>query len=674
MNRHDYKTLKGMGGLDHIFDSLMKENDVLRSEIRVSHEAAEITTKLVIEQFEKAEAIMNSFQSTSGFLKAVMDAALQMAIVATDLNGRIILFNRGAELMLGYTEAEAKRMMFTDVIESSDLMDDCLTLLTDVEELVRDREKHLDLINKVTSKINEGIFRKSNGDTFPVSFAITPIRDKKNVTGCLSVAMDISSLKMAELNLKEAYNEISDANERLTKLDRLKSDFLSSVSHELRTPLTSIRGFSRLILKDFERFFKPLSDDPKIQRRAEKIEENLNIILTETERLTRLINDVLDLSKIESQRTEWREERVNLQEMLMQAINAARGQFSDRSELELIVKLPEKLPDVFSDRDRLVQVVVNLLNNAAKFTSKGSVTVSARERGDGYVQVDVADTGCGFPQEEAEAVFDKFRQVCQGDTLAQKPTGTGLGLSICQEIINRFGGRIWASSELNVGSTFSFTLPVMARDFAPVSDDDGDTENSEKLILVVDDELAIRSLLTQFFAHYGFRVISADNGKLAVELAKKYKPDLITMDLEMPVMDGKTAIDSLKKDIDLKDIPVIVLSAFNDIYNTKGDLTFDKPINEQRLIDSVYMLLNRQKIQNVHSCLIICPDSERDKIVVPHIMPEHLYSCSVDELNKKLEEGYRGLVVITSDVMDLVDMKAISANDNVQLLILPYYK
>jgi CheY-like chemotaxis protein len=283
--------------------------------------------------------------------------------------------------------------------------------------------------------------------------------------------------------------------------------------------------------------------------------------------------------------------------------------------------------------------------------------------------VDVKDTGCGFPEEEAEAVFDKFRQVCHGDTLEEKPTGTGLGLSISHEIITRFGGKIWARSALNQGSTFSFTLPAMIQETG-MNEAAGNADG--KLILVVDDEMAIRSLLTQFFTSYGFRVATADNGKTAIDMAKKYTPDLITMDIAMPVMDGKTAIDSMKQDEKLKDIPIVVLSAFNDSFAANGDVVFDKPINEQRLIDSVFMLINKEKLKDCHACLIICRQDCGRSVEIPSISPKNAEMCQPHDLETKLENGYKGLVVIPADMMDYVDLHRISSYENIQLLILPH--
>jgi len=254
--------------------------------------------------------------------------------------------------------------------------------------------------------------------------------------------------------------ELEEANERLKELDRTKSAFLSSVSHELRTPLTSVLGFAKLIYKDFTKFFTPLAqDDKKLKKKAKRISENLSIIVREGERLTRLINDVLDLAKIESGRIEWKDTTFNLKELLENAAKSVSGQFAQKPEVELKLELPQDLPDIYADRDRLQQVFINLLNNAAKFTEKGYVKIWAKVENDKVI-IAVEDTGVGISPEDLEKVFDKFHQVIHGDTLKDKPKGTGLGLAICKQIIEHYNGKIWVESELGKGSTFFVKLPV----------------------------------------------------------------------------------------------------------------------------------------------------------------------------------------------------------------------
>ncbi|MBW2032261.1 MAG: HAMP domain-containing histidine kinase [Deltaproteobacteria bacterium] len=261
-------------------------------------------------------------------------------------------------------------------------------------------------------------------------------------------------------DLVKKASELEEANRRLKELDQMKSNFLSSVSHELRTPLTSVLGFAKLIRKDFAKFFVPLAQgEEKAEKKATRINENLGIIMREGERLTRLINDVLDLAKIESGRFEWRDTVFPVGEAIKQAVQAASGQFVQKPDVKFSMNIPQDLPHIKADPDRLVQVIINLLNNAAKFTEKGRVGVDAVARDDGWLEVGVHDTGTGIPPDDIDKVFNKFHQVTKGDTLKDKPNGSGLGLAICRQIIERYGGRIWAESKVGKGSKFTFILP-----------------------------------------------------------------------------------------------------------------------------------------------------------------------------------------------------------------------
>jgi signal transduction histidine kinase len=255
-----------------------------------------------------------------------------------------------------------------------------------------------------------------------------------------------------------------DANRSLQKMDMLKSAFLSSASHELRTPLTSVLGFAKLMHKRFRQTFLPLAKgDPHLESKAREFSENFLIIEQEGRRLTRLINDLLDLNKIESGRMEWRDRKLDLGELLGRALKAVQGQFASKPELELRSDIPGGLPSVYVDPDRITQVAINLLNNAAKFTEQGSVTLRAMPDGHNWVNIQVEDTGSGIPEEELERIFDKFYQSQQHDELSDKPLGTGLGLAICRQIVEHYGGRIWASSAEGRGSTFTFSLPVQSQ-------------------------------------------------------------------------------------------------------------------------------------------------------------------------------------------------------------------
>ena len=242
------------------------------------------------------------------------------------------------------------------------------------------------------------------------------------------------------------------------EVDRMKTDFISTVSHELRTPLTSVRGFTEVIKKKLNEEIFPHLASEKSRRTTtsmNRIRENLEIILSEGERLTALINDVLDISKLEAGKVDWKMEKFRLSEIIERAIEASSSLF-EQKRLPFIKDIEDGLPEIIGDKDRLMQVVINLFSNAVKFTEKGFVTCRVG-KAISEIVVSVIDTGIGIGEADKERVFEKFRQA--GDTLTDKPTGTGLGLSICKQIIEYHGGRIWAEGELGKGSVFSFTVP-----------------------------------------------------------------------------------------------------------------------------------------------------------------------------------------------------------------------
>jgi Na+/proline symporter/nitrogen-specific signal transduction histidine kinase len=252
-------------------------------------------------------------------------------------------------------------------------------------------------------------------------------------------------LERKSRELEAATAELRAANARLQELDQLKDEFVSTVSHELRTPLTSIRAVAEILL-----------DNPELE--PGERERFLETIAHEAQRLTRLINQVLDLAKLESGRAEWRVEVVDLGEVIGEAVTSTEHLVRDRP-VAVRADVPERVPAVRADRDRVMQVLLNLLSNAAKFCDPrdGRVEVRVRIRPEA-VQVEVADNGPGLRPEEQEIVFEKFRQA--GDALIDKPHGTGLGLPISREIITRLGGEIWVQSRPGAGATFAFTLPV----------------------------------------------------------------------------------------------------------------------------------------------------------------------------------------------------------------------
>ncbi len=254
-------------------------------------------------------------------------------------------------------------------------------------------------------------------------------------------------LEQKSRELETATRELREANERLQELDRLKDEFVSTVSHELRTPLTSIRAFSEILQSN---------PDLDVEQRG----QFLDIVVKETERLSRLINDVLDLAKIESGRFDWRMETLDLNGVVRDSVAAVSQLFEERA-IRVDVELPDEAVDAEADRDRLMQVVINLLSNAAKFCTAGEGAVRVRLAREGRrARIEVADNGPGIPAGELERVFEKFHQV--SDQQRGKPEGSGLGLTISQRIVAHHGGRIEVRSTPGQGTTFSFDLATRA--------------------------------------------------------------------------------------------------------------------------------------------------------------------------------------------------------------------
>ena len=424
-----------------------------------------------------------------------------------------------------------------------------------------------------------------------------------------SVGVALNNATLFE-DVKLAKMEAEASGKAAEKANEAKSAFLSTVSHELRTPLTSVLGFAKIIRKRLEEKIFPIVDkkDPKTEKTIGQISENLHVVISEGERLTHLINDVLDLAKIEAGKMEWNQESVSMSEVAERAIAATTSLF-DQKALKLVKNIDTDLPDITGDRDKLIQVIINLISNSVKFTDKGSVTCTVSQQKDEIV-VSISDTGIGIAPGDFGAVFEQFKQV-GGDTLTDKPKGTGLGLPICKEIVEHHGGRIWLESEVGKGSTFSFALPITKTNGVarPMHLDDLVKQLKEQVaqshiniigkasqILIVDDDDSIRSLLQQELGDAGYSIEEARNGKEALAAVRKQRPDLIILDIMMPEMNGFDVAAVLKNDPQTMDIPIIVLSIVQD--KTRGfrigvDRYLTKPIDTGFSSVKLEVCLNR---------------------------------------------------------------------------------
>jgi signal transduction histidine kinase/CheY-like chemotaxis protein len=409
------------------------------------------------------------------------------------------------------------------------------------------------------------------------------------------------------------FEEAQIARAAAEEADSAKSSFLSTVSHELRTPLTSVLGFAKIIRRRLhERLFPLIAEtDTKIAQSKRQVLENLDVVVSEGERLTKLIDDVLDLAKIEAGKFTWNMASVSIKEVVERAV-AATSSLIEAKRLRMDTSIDAGLPDINGDHDRLIQVVINLISNAVKFTPDGVITCSAHRR-DNEIIVSVKDSGIGIAPIDQPKVFEKFKQV--GDTLTDKPKGTGLGLPICKEIIEHHGGTIWVDSEIGEGSTFSFTLPItdasQQLELLPIRrsvdieaivrrlrDTVTNQPTHSKSILVVDDDPNIRTLLQQELTEAGYSVRLAEDGRKALALIREEIPGLVILDVMMPEMNGFDVAAVLKNDPATMHVPIIILSIVEDRergFRLGVDRYLTKPIDTGSLFQEMDTLLEQGK-------------------------------------------------------------------------------
>lgn len=364
--------------------------------------------------------------------------------------------------------------------------------------------------------------------------------------------------------------------------DRAKSEFISTVSHELRTPMTAIKGYTDLI---YGGAVGQLNDNQK---------HFLSVIKNNTDRLIALINDLLDISRIETGRVRFEPAPVKLGEVVADVVEAMAAHAQEQG-LILTYEVDAGLPEVMGDRDRLYQVLTNLIGNAINYTPEGSVTVDVTNVGMA-VQLSVRDTGIGIESEDIGRIFDRFYRA--DDPVVQEASGTGLGLPIVKMFVEMHGGRVWVDSEKGKGSTFTFILPVPgAKQESKEPKSLAPPPIMAKSVLVVDDDVDIAQLVRLQLESNGYHVFTASRGNQALEMVKRGKADLILLDRLLPDMDGLALLDTLKSDPSTAEIPVIMLTIVEDDGDAvaRGASAYlVKPVNEQLLLDQIETVLTRQ--------------------------------------------------------------------------------
>lgn len=553
---------------------------------------------LIRQQAEDLGVMLKQQQVEAAKSQAILDGVADGVLYA-DASGKILLFNPAAERLLEIPRQQAigrsiREMLGLYGVEGRKWL-----------EALEDWAAH------PAERTPEDFVaeRLQLGDRI-VSVHAAPVIRGTEYLGTVSVFRDIT----AEV-----------------EADRAKTEFISTVSHELRTPMTSIKGYADLLMLGMA---GPLSEQQK---------HFIGIIRNNAERMVTLVSDLLDISRIEAGRIQLDLRAVHIHEVVGHVVNTVQGRAQSKG-LSLQIDVPEDLPPVWGDSNRVAQILTNLISNAIQYTPPGGqVTVSARASGD-MLEVSVADTGIGISQENQQKIFDRFFRA--DDPLVQETSGTGLGLPITASLVQMHGGQIWVESELGKGSTFTFTLPLATvRAAAPSPAPPVGT-----MVLVVEDEADIANLIRIHLERAGYAVQIAGRGEEALRLARQTHPGLITLDIRLPDMDGFAVLERLKEDPQTADIPVVIVSIVPDREQglRLGAVDYlDKPIDEERLIELVRRVLPRQG-------LILVVDDDRDTLsLMREALHRHGFSVQTTEQGKRAIQIARE----THPALILLDLK-----------------
>ena len=530
------------------------------------------------------------------------------AIIAADLNYRITSWNKAAEKMYGYKAEEVIGKEISEVVK--------------VEFPGLTREQVRQILQEKGFWKGEAIHYNRFGEKIYVSSSLSIIRDiNGNPIGTVGINRDITEQKKAEEKLKLYAEQLEIANAQLQELNKLKSEFLANTSHELRTPLNSIIGFLNLIKEG-------------LYESKEEMMQFVDNALMSARHLLNIINDILDIAKIEAGKLELTIEDVEVSELLQEVWTLSHVQ-AEQKKLEYRIIYPEKPIFIRGDRNRLKQILLNLIGNSIKFTHKGGITVKAEVFEEkGHCQFSVIDTGIGISKEKQAKLFQKFVQA--DGTTTRKYGGTGLGLAITKSLVEMMGGVIELFSEgEGKGTTVTFTIPLSTKSFdKEVTIKQGEIYgDSGLLILAVDDDPGFAEFLRAFLVKNSFRFLWVDNADDGWDYILKFKPDVLILDYAIPhkasakLKNGFDIVLRIYDTPELKDTPIIILTGHLQKVNELLKLSFinfkpsvvEKPIEPEHLLK----ILKQFVKEKTEIDILLADDDPNIEIFLRKILPHN---------------------------------------------------
>lgn len=466
-------------------------------------------------------------------------------------------------------------------------------------------------------------------------------------------------IKLQNETLVELHNEITIKAKELEiqkkkaeELTELKSQFLATMSHELRTPMNAILGLSELVLED-----KTL---------VPKNKERLSVVIRSGKRLLNLINDVLELSKIEAGKMEIKCENFLLEDLIAE-VSASMQPIAAEKKLELrLIRKNSTNIYVTTDKTKLLQILINLIGNAIKFTEIGFVEFRISVEANNFIVFEVADTGIGISKTETDIIFEEFRQA--DSSITRKFGGTGLGLSICKKFAELLKATISVSSEIGKGSLFEVKIPLaVTKDTECLSisvrDSNAFRNNLDNTVLVIDDDSDTRYSISQYLNNQGYETVIAETGSRGVQLAKRIHPFAITLDLFLPDIDGWSIIKELKSDSETKDIPIILASMIGDKKIGFGLGVFDfmiKPFSSE-VIKTALLNVKRLTGKEIQKIALVNDDFAEYEIIKNSVKNENILVESIIDNS----EAFNKIIQVKPD---LVILDLLTHNGNGLLL------